>query len=134
MKVNTKQIRFTVKHLCQGLFFNKAVDLSLFEKRLFLTQVFLCEFCEYFKNIFFTKHLRVTISPVLHIQWNVYSAEVFMKENPKPDLTLDSSPITINYTLTTTLKVLFSMIHHKWIKFLSFLNTSLANWQNSCIT
>ena len=39
--------KFTGKHLCQSLLFNK---------------VFSCEFCEISKNTFFTEHLRVTAS------------------------------------------------------------------------
>ena len=44
--------KFTGKHLCQSLFFNNKT----------LPQVFSCEFCEIFRNIFFTEHLRVTAS------------------------------------------------------------------------
>ena len=39
--------KFTGKHLCQSLFFNKVVGLTP------LAQVFPCEFCEISKNIFF---------------------------------------------------------------------------------
>ena len=39
--------KFTGKHLCQCLFFNKVT----------LVQVFCCEFCEISKNTFFTEHL-----------------------------------------------------------------------------
>ena len=37
--------KFTGKHLCQSLFFNKVA----------LTQVFSCEFCKISKNVFFYK-------------------------------------------------------------------------------
>ena len=50
--------KFTGKHLCQSLFFNKVAGLSpstLLKKRL--AQVFSCEFCEFSKNTFFTEHL-----------------------------------------------------------------------------
>ena len=46
--------KFTGKHLCQSLFFNKVAGLrpaTLLEKRL--AQVFSCEFCEISKNGFF---------------------------------------------------------------------------------
>ena len=43
--------KFTGKHLRQSLFFKKT-----------LTQVFLCEFCNIFKNTFFTEQLRATAS------------------------------------------------------------------------
>ena len=41
--------------MCQGLFFNK-----VFIKKETLAQMFSCEFCEIFKNIFFVEHLRAT--------------------------------------------------------------------------
>ena len=50
--------KFTVKHLCLNLFLNKVA----FVKKETLTQVFYCKFCEIFKKIFFTEHLRVTAS------------------------------------------------------------------------
>ena len=45
--------KFTGKHLCQSLFFDKVAGLA---------QVFYCEFCEISKKTFFTKHLRTTDS------------------------------------------------------------------------
>ena len=50
--------KFTGKHLCQSLFFNKIS----FIKKGTLTQVCFCEFCEISKNTLFTDHLRVTTS------------------------------------------------------------------------
>ena len=50
--------KFTGKHLCQSLFFNKIS----FIKKVTLTQVCSCEFCEISKNTLFTDHLRVTTS------------------------------------------------------------------------
>ena len=44
---------FTGKHLYRNLFFNKKEALA---------QVFSCEFCEVFKTIFFTEHLRTIAS------------------------------------------------------------------------
>ena len=41
--------------MCQSLFFNKVVDNFIKEKTL--AQLFSCEFCEIFKNIFLTEHL-----------------------------------------------------------------------------
>ena len=53
--------KFTRKHLCQSLFFNKVADEACnFIKKETLAQVFSCEFCEIFENIFFTEHLRTT--------------------------------------------------------------------------
>ena len=43
--------KFTGKHLCQSIFFNKVADLNFIKKET-LTQVFSCEFCEISKNIF----------------------------------------------------------------------------------
>ena len=50
--------KFTVKHLCQSLFFNKvAVEVACnFTKKETLVQVFSCEFCKISKNTFFTEH------------------------------------------------------------------------------
>ena len=42
--------KFTGKHLCQSLFFNKET----------LALVFSCKFCEISKNTFFTEHLWTT--------------------------------------------------------------------------
>ena len=50
-------VKFTGKYLCQGLFFNKVAGLI---KKEALAQVFSCEFCEIFKNTFFTEHFRET--------------------------------------------------------------------------
>ena len=47
--------KFTGKHLCQSLFFNKGAGLKCF-------QTFPCEFYEIFKKSFFTEHLRATAS------------------------------------------------------------------------
>ena len=51
--------KFLEKHLCQSLFFNKVAGLR---KKETLTRVFSCEFCEIFKNTFFTEHLWTTAS------------------------------------------------------------------------
>ena len=53
--------KFTRKHLRQSLFFNKGAVLrpaTLLKKRLWYS----CEFCEIFKNTFFTEHLQTTAS------------------------------------------------------------------------
>ena len=52
--------KFTGKHLCQSLFFNKVAGLrpATLLKKEALAQVFSCEFCEISKNTFFTEHLR----------------------------------------------------------------------------
>ena len=50
--------KFTGKHLYQ----------SFFLKNETLAEVFFCEFCEIFKNTFFTEHLRATASVSLVIK------------------------------------------------------------------
>ena len=58
--------KFTGKHLCQSLLFNKVAI-----KKETLAQLFSCEFCEISKNAFFTEHLRTTASAKTHICCNV---------------------------------------------------------------
>ena len=48
--------KFTGKHLCQSLFFNKVAEKEV------LAQVFSCEFCKISKNTFFTEHFWATTS------------------------------------------------------------------------
>ena len=49
--------KFTGKHLCQSLVFNKLVGLSVQHyRKKDLTQMFFCEFCKIFNNTFFTEH------------------------------------------------------------------------------
>ena len=55
--------KFTGKHLCQSLFFNKVAGGAFhFIKKEALAQVFSCELCEFSKNNFFTKHVWATSS------------------------------------------------------------------------
>ena len=50
--------KFTGKHLCQSFFLIQVTgEASNFIKIETLTQVFYCEFCKIFKNIFFMEHL-----------------------------------------------------------------------------
>ena len=51
--------KFTGKHLCQSLFFNKELQTSAinFVKKETLPQMFSCEFCEISNKSFFTEHL-----------------------------------------------------------------------------
>ena len=67
--------KFTGKHLCQRLFFNKVAGLrpeacNFIEKES-LAQLFPCEFCEISKNTFFAEHLRATGFAVYLRQYNV---------------------------------------------------------------
>ena len=58
--------KFTRKHLCQSLFFNKVAGLRHqacnFIKKESLAQVFSSEFCKISKNTFFYKTLPVAAS------------------------------------------------------------------------
>ena len=58
--------KFTGKHLCQSLFFNKVADLwpqaCNFIKKEALAQALSCEFGEISKSKFFTEHLWTTAS------------------------------------------------------------------------
>ena len=63
--------KLTGIHLCQGLFFNKVAGLRPeacnFIKKKTLTQMYSCEFCEIYKNTFFTEHVQPTASEKLKI-------------------------------------------------------------------
>ena len=61
--------KFTGKHLCRSLFFNKVAvwGLHLYHKSTFITKRtpargFSCQFCEIFKITFFTEHLWAAAS------------------------------------------------------------------------
>ena len=57
--------KFSRKHLSWTLLLNKITKClrsATFLKKQTPTQVFFCEVCETFKNIFFTEHLRATAS------------------------------------------------------------------------
>ena len=51
-------VKYTRKHLCLGLFFNKASGL---QKKEFLAQAFSCEFYENFKNTFFKNEILAQV-------------------------------------------------------------------------
>ena len=61
--------KFTGKHLCQSLFFDKVAGLKPeaynFIKKEILAQVFSCEFCIISKNTFFTEHVWATASEMI---------------------------------------------------------------------
>ena len=65
--------KFTGKHLCQSLFFKKET----------LAQVFFCEFCEIFKNTFFTEYLWATASVVLRESLNTWELPSSQASIPK---------------------------------------------------
>ena len=63
--LNISHAEFIIKHRCQSPFFNQITSLrsaTLIKERP--GRRFFCEFCEIFKNAFFTEHLRVTASDI----------------------------------------------------------------------
>ena len=61
-------VKFTGKYLCQSLLFNKVTGQACtFIKTENLAQVFSCEFCENFKNTFFTEHPGRLLLPLAKI-------------------------------------------------------------------
>ena len=68
--------KFTRKHLCQMLFFNKVAGLSPeaynFNKKETLAQVFYYELCEISSNTFFTEHLREIACNNRHLMTKQY--------------------------------------------------------------
>ena len=56
--------KFTGKHLCLSLFFNKVAGRPTTLLKKTLAQVFSCEFCEISKNTCFTEHLWTNASDV----------------------------------------------------------------------
>ena len=55
-------VKFTGKHFCQSLFFDKGKGLRPANKTENLVQLFSCEFCEIFRNIFFYRKPSVVAS------------------------------------------------------------------------
>ena len=61
--------KFTGKHLCQSLFFNKVAGAAYhFIKKKTLAQVFFCEFCEISKNTFFYRTPLVAASILVNFR------------------------------------------------------------------
>ena len=55
------------ENTCVTVFFNTVAGGACnFIKKETLAQVFLCEFCEIFKNTFFTEHLMETASLIIN--------------------------------------------------------------------
>ena len=67
--------KFIGKHLCQGLFFNKAAGLS--PEKEALAQVFSCEFCKISKNThLFHRTPLVAASVYLIYIWKLYAITI----------------------------------------------------------
>ena len=54
--------KFTPKYLRRSLFFNKVTDAACNSEKEALAQVFSCEFCKLFKELFLTEHLWTSAS------------------------------------------------------------------------
>ena len=81
--------KFTGKHLCQNLFFNKVAGGGAcnFIKQETLAQVFSYEFCEISKNTFFTEHAWVTASLLFYVlHWLDRSKKVLRTLELLPDI------------------------------------------------
>ena len=64
--------KFTGKHLCQSLFFNKVAGLGCnFIEKETLAQMLSCEVCVLFKNTYFYRTTLVAVS-ASYIRGNVY--------------------------------------------------------------
>ena len=69
-------VKFTGKHPCRGLFFNKVVEKE-FAKKETLAHVFSCEFCEISKNTFFAEHLWAAASALPISDSVIYHDQLF---------------------------------------------------------
>ena len=106
-KVLNNFAEFTGKRLCQSLFNNKAGGLRsaiLLKKRLW--QVFLSEFCENFKNIFFIEHLwwLLLLAPC------ILSHSPFQLISPQPTLIYFTDSVTLFQTTPWTQDVNWTYI------------------------
>ena len=61
----TNFVKFTGKHLCQSLIFDKVAGLHLQETQ---AQMFSCEFCEIFKNTFFNRTTLVAACVMRNVE------------------------------------------------------------------
>ena len=95
--------QYAKENTCVGVSFQqKPVGLQLYEKET-TTQVFYCEYCEIFKNIFFfTECLRWLLllgqtSSFLNSLWNVcfWNVLVLLKELLVPNFLIKSNQISI---------------------------------------
>ena len=105
--VRRNLVKFTGKHLCQCLFFNKVAGWGL--KKETLTQVFSCEFCEISKNTFSYRTPPVAASANLTFSVFLFWVKekiwrFFFKLVP---LTLTSYPYTISLFFIYFLELVF---------------------------
>ena len=62
---NFKNLGFVFQKQPPEVFYRNRSEACNFIKKEALAQVFSCEFCEIFKNTFFTEHLRMTACGIL---------------------------------------------------------------------
>ena len=68
--------KFTGKHLCQSLFFNKVAGAACnFIKKEILAQLFSCEFCEISKNTFSQRTPLVAASVMAELQFKCMGSQ-----------------------------------------------------------
>ena len=92
--------KLTGKHLCHSLFFNKVAGLQLHKKET-MPQVFSCEFCKIFKNIFSYGTPPAAASAYPHLSFQRYELEVSFNFVKQPFYGNSSCP-----TLSSNLSVL----------------------------
>ena len=79
--------KFTGKHLCQSLLFNKASACNFIKKET-LAQVFSCEFSKISKDTFFIEHLWATASfETLNYALSEFPDGYIILKSHKPGLT-----------------------------------------------
>ena len=94
--------KFTGKHLCQFLFFNKLVGLNKVP-----TPVFFYEFCEIFRNNFFTEQLWTTDSSS-----NMYSDHLQCKAfSIKPVLSLEHDILVFSCPWVVLVRLIHLLNH-----------------------
>ena len=137
--------KFTAKHLCQSLFFNKVCrpqPCNFIEKET-LAQVFSCKFCEISKNTFFTEHLWTTASYVFHLKhqpsqhFNVGST-LFQRwdqrwNNVDPTLKMKQNPTSDFQRCTTLIQRRCPTSKQRWYNFISTLFQRVLNFSKSYI-
>ena len=84
-------LKFTEKHLCQSLFFEKVAGLrpgTLLKKRLW-HRCFPVNFAEFLRKTFLTEHLRWLLLPIVSVYWlhSLRQVELLIVNNSKSSLT-----------------------------------------------
>ena len=88
--------KFTEKHLCQSLFFNKFATYNFIKKEA-LAQVFSCEFYEISRTPFLTEHLRWLLLNCWEVE-NYYFQLIHLI-TPRFDYSLSIKPVMKRFRL-----------------------------------